>query len=171
MSSISIFIAEKTTMLLSTTVKQTLMRPLQGVICRTLAGEPEILMKTECPGPKSKAIMEDLDSLQSMKSVQYAVDYNKSFGNYIVDADGNTMLDVFTNISSIPIGYNHPALLNAFNDPEKMATLVNRPALGVYPGHEWPKMLRESLMSCAPKDYNNDVWKLFKRKFIQTHVL
>ena len=54
-------------MLLSTTVKQTLMRPLQGVLCRTLAGEPEILMKTECPGPKSKAIMEDLDSLQSMK--------------------------------------------------------------------------------------------------------
>ena len=91
-------------MLLSTTVKQTLMRPLQGVLCRTLAGEPEILMKTECPGPKSKAIMEDLDSLQSMKSVQYAVDYNKSYGNYIVDADGNTMLDVFTNISSIPIG-------------------------------------------------------------------
>ena len=39
-----------------------------------------------------------------MKSVQYAVDYNKSYGNYIVDADGNTMLDVFTNISSIPIG-------------------------------------------------------------------
>jgi len=142
-------------MLLSTTVKQTLMRPLQGVLCRTLAGEPEILMKTDCPGPKSKAIMEDLESLQSMKSVQYAVDYNKSFGNYIVDADGNTMLDVFTNISSIPIGYNHPALLSAFNDPEKMATLVNRPALGVYPGHEWPKMLRESLMSCAPKGLEN----------------
>ena len=52
-------------------------------------------------------------------------------------------------------GYNHPALLNAFNDPEKMATLVNRPALGVYPGHEWPKMLRESLMSCAPKGLEN----------------
>ena len=67
MSSLSTFITEKTTMLLSTTVKQTLMRPLQGVLCRTLAGEPEILMKTECPGPKSKAIMEDLDSLQSMK--------------------------------------------------------------------------------------------------------
>ena len=27
--------------------------------------------------------------------------------------------------------------------------------MGVYPGHEWPKMLRESLMSCAPKGLEN----------------
>jgi len=39
-----------------------------------------------------------------MKSVQFFVDYNKSYGNYIVDADGNTMLDVYNNVSSIPIG-------------------------------------------------------------------
>ena len=92
--------------MLSTTMKQVVRRPVQGVICRSfIAGEPAgPLMKTEVPGPKSKAIMDDLDSLQSMKSVQYAVDYNKSLGNYIVDADGNTMLDVFTSISSVPIG-------------------------------------------------------------------
>ena len=61
-------------------------------------------MITDCPGPKSKAILAKLDKLQSMKSIQYPVDYEKSFGNYIVDADGNTMLDVFTSISSIPLG-------------------------------------------------------------------
>ena len=44
---------------------------------------------------------------ETPQSVQYAVDYNKSYGNYIVDADGNTMLDVFTNISSIPIGIHN----------------------------------------------------------------
>ena len=46
-------------------------------------------------------------------------------------------------------------MLSAFNDPEKMATLVNRPALGVYPGQDWPKMLREVLMSVAPKGLEN----------------
>jgi len=143
--------------MLSTSVKQTLKGPLNRVLYRSfVSGEPAApLMKTDVPGPKSQAVMEDLGQIQSMKSVQYAVDYNKSLGNYIVDADGNTMLDVFTSISSVPIGYNHPALLSAFNDPEKMVALVNRPALGVYPGQEWPKMLRESLMSVAPKGLEN----------------
>ncbi len=32
-------------------------------------------------------------------------------GNFIVDADGNTLLDVFAQISSIALGYNLPSLL------------------------------------------------------------
>jgi len=121
-----------------------------------VSAEPDgPIMLTDCPGPKSKAILEDLSKIHSMKSIQYPVDYEKSIGNYIVDADGNTMLDVFTSISSIPLGYNHPALLDCFKDPATIITMVNRPALGVYPAKEWPDMLRKVLMSIAPKGLEN----------------
>ena len=51
-----------------------------------------------------------------MPSVAFFADYDKSIGNYIFDADGNAMLDVFTNISSIPIGYNHPNMLKVSSE-------------------------------------------------------
>ena len=61
-------------------------------------------MKTAVPGPESHRLKADLNKIQSMDSVAFFVDYDKSFGNYVVDADGNSMLDVFTSISSVPIG-------------------------------------------------------------------
>ena len=36
--------------------------------------------------------------------MSYFVDFEKSKGNYIVDADGNILLDVFQQIASIPLG-------------------------------------------------------------------
>lgn len=76
-------------------------------------GEPAgPVMKTEIPGPKCREMMADLSKIHSMKSIQYLVDYNKSIGNYIVDVDGNTMLDVFTSISSIPLGKIHVFFLH-----------------------------------------------------------
>ena len=42
----------------------------------------------------------DMNQVQYMPSIQFFVDYEKSQGNYIVDADGNTLLDVFTQVNN-----------------------------------------------------------------------
>lgn len=35
-----------------------------------------------------------------------------------------------------------------------ISALVNRPALGVFPGEDWPKKLKNSLLAVAPKGLN-----------------
>ena len=52
------------------------------------------------------------------------------------------MLDCFTNISSVPLGYNHPDLLEAATTEEMLVALVNRSkpfklAIFVFPDPPW----------------------------------
>ncbi|EDW70352.2 4-aminobutyrate aminotransferase, mitochondrial [Drosophila virilis] len=115
--------------------------------------EPIVRTKT-IPGPKSAELKSQLSAVQSTGTVQFFADYEKSTGNYIFDVDGNALLDVYTQISSVPLGYNHPRLLNIFKDENNLKTLINRPALGVFPGKEWPDKLNSILLNIAPKGLN-----------------
>ncbi|KAJ8968861.1 hypothetical protein NQ317_016784, partial [Molorchus minor] len=99
--------------------------------------------------PEMLKVFTDQSNLQS-GSVQLFGDYENSIGNYLIDVDGNVFLDAFTQISSVPIGYNHPEMLKVFTDQSNLKALVNRPALGVYPGDYWPGKLRNVLLAVSP---------------------
>merc|ERR1711970_13694 len=112
--------------------------------------EPSITIRTQVPGPKSVALKKELNSMQEMSSVTFFADYQKSYGNYLCDVDGNTFLDCFMQIASIPLGYNHPAILEALRDERNIKTMANRPALGWFPSEDWVDRMRHSMMAVAP---------------------
>ncbi|KAK2875612.1 hypothetical protein FQN49_001572 [Arthroderma sp. PD_2] len=108
-------------------------------------------VKTAIPGPKSKEEITKLDRVFDTRSLNMLVDYQKSTGNYIADLDGNVLLDVFAQIASIPLGYNNPALLAATKTTDMASALINRPALGNFPSHNWASILETGLLRVAPK--------------------
>ncbi|KAI1488050.1 aminotransferase class-III-domain-containing protein [Biscogniauxia mediterranea] len=119
------------------------------------AHEPEgPVVKTDIPGPKSQEAIARLDKVFDTRSLNMLADYTKSFGNYIVDLDGNALLDVYAQIASIPVGYNNPALLKAAQSPEMINALINRPALGNFPSHDWAEILETGILKVAPKGLN-----------------
>ncbi|KAL9104005.1 MAG: hypothetical protein Q9187_008948 [Circinaria calcarea] len=111
-------------------------------------------IKTTIPGPAGKKAIQDLDRLFDTRSVNMIANYQNSFGNYIADLDGNLLLDVYAQIASMPIGYSNPSLLHAATSPEMASAMINRPALGNFPQHDWASILETGVLKVAPKGLN-----------------
>jgi 4-aminobutyrate aminotransferase/(S)-3-amino-2-methylpropionate transaminase len=49
------------------------------------------------------------------------------------------------------VGYNNPALIKAASSPEMVSAIVNRPAMGQFPAHDWAEILETGILKVAPK--------------------
>lgn len=145
-----------------------LRRSIRSIVSRRLVSspaaevfphEPELpTFATErIPGPKSLAINEELGSVFDNRASYFVSDYHNSVGNYISDADGNKLLDVYCQIASIPLGYNNPALAQAASSPQMVSAMINRPALACFPQADYAEILKDGILAAAPPGMNK-VW-------------
>ncbi|KAI0480290.1 4-aminobutyrate aminotransferase, partial [Xylariaceae sp. FL0804] len=127
------------------------------MVCSFMEGEPQApVVKTEIPGPEAKQRLARLDKVFDTRSTNMMVDYRypASVGNYVGDPDGNRLLDVYAQIASIPVGYNNPALMKLAQSKEMAEAIINRPALGNFPSHDWADILETGMLRVAPPGLN-----------------
>jgi len=105
-------------------------------------------VRNRIPGNLSRLAMSAINKRQDARTIRLVSNLEKSHGNYLVDADNNKILDVYCNIASLPLGYNHPKLLQ--NAEKFLPYLIQRSSLAVIPPNSWVNKI-EKLMSIAPK--------------------
>lgn len=117
-----------------------------------IPGEPGRLhVETAIPGPRSEALRARHGRIQDARTVHVYQDARRSLGNYLVDVDGNVLLDVYGHIACVPLGYNHPELLAAWKDGRLDWCAGYRPALGVAPSAEWVELVERVTARIAPR--------------------
>ncbi len=114
-------------------------------------GEPDRAITTgPIPGPATEALRARHHAWQDARTVHVYQDAQKSVGNYLVDVDGNALLDLYGHIACLPVGYNHPALLEAWRSGRFDWCAGYRPSLGVAPSPEWVELVERVLAKVAP---------------------
>jgi 4-aminobutyrate aminotransferase / (S)-3-amino-2-methylpropionate transaminase len=117
-----------------------------------IPGEPErARVLTAIPGPQTEALRARHHKYQDARTIHLYQDAKKSLGNYMVDVDGNTLLDLYGHIAALPVGYNHPDLLAAWRNGRFDWAAGYRPALGIAPSVEWVEIVENTLSKLAPK--------------------
>lgn len=123
-----------------------------------IPGEPTAPeVRTAIPGPASEALRARHHRHQDARPIHFYQDPRRSLGNYIVDVDGNVLLDLYGHIAALPIGYNHPDLLFAWRSGRFDHCAGYRPALGVAPTPEWVELVEGTLMRIAPQGMSHVV--------------
>lgn len=87
-------------------------------------------------------------------------DYESSTGNYLADVEGNVYLDAYSQIASIPVGYNNHHLRDTAQSPQMISAMINRPATGFFLRHDYAQILRDSVLKVAPPGMPH-VWMAF----------
>lgn len=75
---------------------------------RLVPGQPQkpIVVTSSIPGPKGNELSAAIGKFQDPRAHTLVADYNQSCGNYLVDADGNVLLDMFAQIGKSTIHAN-----------------------------------------------------------------
>ncbi|ODQ77578.1 hypothetical protein BABINDRAFT_163313 [Babjeviella inositovora NRRL Y-12698] len=110
---------------------------------------PKVVTST-IPGPESQRKIKELGQVFDERHAYFVADYTKSTGNYIVDVDGNVLLDVYAQIASIPLGYNNPALREVAKSDRMIRAIIDRPAQGNFPGADLAEIAGD-VLKAAPK--------------------
>ncbi|CAH1112546.1 unnamed protein product [Psylliodes chrysocephalus] len=107
-------------------------------------------VKTEIPGPKSKALLKQLKLYQNVGNAELFGNYEKSIGNYLVDADGNIFLDLNMQGSKIPLGYNFKELTSVFSGPKYLHYIIDAINLNAFPGTCCPSRIGKIIDRVSP---------------------
>lgn len=123
---------------------------VQSISAQYFPEEPKAPVVKSTKGSSSKQAIESLGKVFDARGAYFVADYGKSQGNYIADVDGNLYLDVYAQIASIPLGYNNPALIEVAKSDKMIRAIVDRPALGNFPGNDLDEIVSD-ILKVAPK--------------------
>jgi 4-aminobutyrate aminotransferase/(S)-3-amino-2-methylpropionate transaminase len=109
------------------------------------------LVQTELPGPKAKELMKqgsfDMQSIYRAAIVDDAI----SEGCYLVDVDGNILLDLFANFALGALGYNHPAMIETARSEEFLHAAINPTSTPFVTTPSWLAFMHAIQTRYAPK--------------------
>ncbi|MCH2132602.1 MAG: aminotransferase class III-fold pyridoxal phosphate-dependent enzyme [Phycisphaerales bacterium] len=104
-------------------------------------------------------VLDELARHQLVDGYPLVVDLERSEGSWIIDAaSGEKYLDAFTCFASMPLGYNHPGMMDAdYLQTLKLASLCNVSNADLY-SVEMAQFVDAFATHATPEDFNHHFW-------------